>query len=178
MEMRTQDIWLLFLCSCHQSIPRGTLVWGIEGKRRTWIWGDTVCVCVCDAIRESTEESLPDKIRKRKRSRGRKGWLQKVIFPILFKMLSAWLPESCDTCPVASPPRPVLLTACKLQCCVTWIVGSGLISISFPKRSFRSCRASVLGSISLSLPPSYRSPLSQGWILSWEKHTPWSGTWR
>lgn len=71
-EPRIYDYYSCVLATSPHQWQWGTLALGIAGKKINWIWDDTVCVCVCDAIRGSTEESLPDKIRKRERSRGRK----------------------------------------------------------------------------------------------------------
>ena len=72
MEGRTQAIWFLLLCSCPHSRPVGNTGLGDGGQEDGLSWGWHP-VLVCAVLQGGCqEESLPDKIRKRKRSQGRR----------------------------------------------------------------------------------------------------------
>ena len=97
MEGRTQAIWFLFLCSCPHSRPVGNTGLGDGGQEDELNWGWRRMLVFSVLQGDCQEESLPDKIRKRKRSQGRRervitegcGWpdsFQNVMHKILIEL--------------------------------------------------------------------------------------------
>lgn len=184
MEGRTQAIWFLFLCSCPHSRPVGNTGFGDGGQEDGLSWG-WHHMLVCAVLQGGCqEESLPDKIRKRKRSQGRreKGDYRRLWLTWFFS--KCYVKDSDRIAPfslwlLANSLHPTPLSSWKLQCYVTWIPERLVwFLFSFLKEISYLAWSLSWGCISLIFPHSYRWPLSQKLILFWEEHTRWSGMWR
>lgn len=145
MEGRTQAIWFLFLCSCPHSRPVGNTGLGDGGQEDELNWGWR-CMLVFSVLQGNCqEESLPDKIRKRKRSQGRRervitegcGWsdsFQNVMHKILIELHHFPCGYCLTPCPLSLSSWKLHPVPCYLD---SW--GTGLIFIFFPESNLIPC---------------------------------------
>lgn len=141
MEGRTQAIWFLFLCSCPHSRPVGNTGFGDGGQEDGLSWG-WHHMLVCAVLQgRCQEESLCDKIRKRKRSQGRreKGDYRRLQLTWFFS--KCYVQDSDRIAPFSLwllanslHPTPLLFMEAPVLCYLdSW--ETGLIFIFFPERN-------------------------------------------